>query len=375
MSIYAKKNRGFAIVIITLWLSITVFNWLTPFREFSEAENRMLRTFPQYTSRRVLEGYYQQELNDYTSDQFLGREYWVKAYGWINYSLGVREINGIYFGQDAMYKHYFPENEEISQANAQGLANFVTDTGIPTFLMLVPSSSTVMSDRLPALAQSWDEYSYIQQFYDSLDERIQCIDICPILKDHRNEYIFYRTDHHWTSYGAFLAYNELAPAMSLEVHTAEQFYITTVSDSFRGTYDSATLLDIYPDDIIEVFQHGVAASLNVLGAQPARYGSIYFDEYLSTKDKYSYLLGPLQSVVKIETTSQNNRKLLIFKDSYAHCLTPMLLADFSEILLVDLRYYSAASSYLEDLDVASYDQALFLYSCDVFAHQRVSAKL
>ena len=164
--------------------------------------------------------------------------------------------------------------------------------------------------------------------------------------------------------------------MSLDERSPEDFLVTTISDSFRGTNDSATLLDLYDDDIIELYELGQAVSLTVWeGTRPTVRDSIYFEEFLDVKDKYSYLLGPLKTVISIETQSDSGRKLLVFKDSYAHCMMPMLLDDYSEIMLVDLRYYVAEPTYMEELHVSDYDQVLFMYSCDVFAHNYTSAKL
>ena len=76
----------------------------------------------------------------------------------------------------------------------------------------------------------------------------------------------------------------------------------------------------------------------------------------------------------IKTQAATGKKLLIFKDSYAHCLVPMLLGDYSEIRLVDLRYMNTLE-FADALEIAAYDAALFLYSTDVFAHQLGAGKL
>lgn len=366
------KNRVFAIVFILIWGGLTLFNFIKPDQEFSQAENRTLSSFPYFSTQRLLDGDFMDDMNTYLSDQFAGRPYWVAGYNLFDYAIGQREINDVYVTRQGLYRHYPAENETISNSNIQGINAFAQTYGMPTTVMLVPSSTYIYQDRLPFLATAWDEGTYIEQAYAGLSEGIKTIDATAALKAEKDSYIYYRTDHHWTSYGAYLAYLQLAEVTGLPNRQA-QLQTEVVSDSFLGTNHSRTGIPFVQADTIERYQIGQVQHYETTTLEnneyiTSEYDSMYFSEFLTQKDQYSYFLGRLQPYVTITTGAQTGKKLIIFKDSYAHCLVPMLMEDYSEIRLVDIR-----SLFTDDygalVDVTRYDEALFLYSTDVFSQQ------
>jgi len=371
MNFDRKKNRVFALIFIAVWAVFTVVNFLIPVKDFSEDENRKLDQFPYYTAHRLLSGEFMEGMNGFLDDQFLLRTAWVRLHSAISRAIGMREISGIYVTDGGLYKHYLAEDDACVSINREAILTFYERTDIPTALCLVPSSSDILSANLPLTAESWDERAFLASFYQSVSPEILTVDVGPVLAAHAGEYIYYRNDHHWTTYGAFLALQELAPVLGWEEAELSDFTVTELSDSFRGTYHSAAQIDAAAADTMELYERGSAVHYTVnTGNITQEYDSIYFPDFLGHKDKYSYYLGQVHPVVTITTASQSGKKLLLFKDSYAHCLVPMLLEEYSEIRLVDLRYYAKPDWYF-DLDIERYDQALFLFSCDVFGHQRV----
>ncbi len=366
------KNLIFAVAFIVIWGGFTLLNYLVPSQDFSEAENRALAQFPNYTTPRLLDGHFMNDMDTYLNDQFVGRPYWVAGQSLIEFGLGKREINGVYISSNDQLRHYPPGNDLISTANVQGINAFAAKYGMPTTVMLVPSSTYTLRGSLPYTATEWDEGAFIQTVYSGLSGAVHTVDAAGALAAENSQYIYYRTDHHWTTYGASLAYRALAQTLGLPDRTAE-LDVTPLSTDFSGTTQARSGFPLTEPDVMEQYQTGLVLRYETYGIEgdayeTRAYDSIYFPEYLEQKDKYTYFLGPLKPYVTIYTGANTGKKLLIFKDSYAHCLTPMLLADYDEIRLVDLRSVKA-EDIGEFVDAARYDEALFLYSADTFSQQ------
>ena len=190
----------------------------------------------------------------------------------------------------------------------------------------------------------------------------------------KDEYIYYRTDHHWTADGAYISYVEVCNALGIKAREYSELGIQQVSDSFYGTLYSKSGFRFISPDIMKAPKTGEVEGFFVWKGQGyVTYPDIYFSEYLQKKDKYSYFLGTNEPIVNIKTKANTDKKLLVFKDSYAHSFIPYLLGDYSEITLMDLRYIN------EDIDqvinVNDYSQVLFMYSIDVFMNTNNTAKL
>ena len=369
-----NKNRFFFWALVPLWAILVLWNFIAPAKDFSESENRYLAAFPTYNTSALLDGRFMDSVNDYLNDHFVGRPYWVGAQSLLEYGMGKREINSVFLHKHTLLSSLTSADTHSLQRNILGINAFCKEYNLPAYVALVPSAAVVQPERLPALAHPWNEAEAIEQIYRQLSPAITAVDVFSVLKEHSGEYIYYRTDHHWTSYGAYLAYTQLAPALGLPQRAQEEFAVTTLSNNFVGTYQSRTGLPWVTPDTLELYEAGQAVSYEIFFdplKPPEEHDSLYFEEYLAKKDKYAYFLGPITNspYVRIHTGSDSGQKLIVFKDSYAHCLIPMLLADYSEICLVDLRAMQAAN-YDDYLHVADYDAALFLYSTDVFARQR-----
>ncbi len=366
------KNIAFSLAFIIIWAGIALLNYVWPNQTFSQAENRSLAAFPQYSLKRLLDGDFMNDMNTYLNDHFLGRQYWVAADSLKEYALGKREISGVYIGKNALYRHYPNAGMGITLANIQGINAFAEKYSMPTYFMLVPSSTYVLQERLPKLAPFWDEEAYIEKAYDALNESVKTVDVLSTLALERGNDIYYRTDHHWTGHGAYLGYLQLVKALGLPDRSAE-LEISPVDQSFLGTNHSRTGFPLVSPDTIELYQIGRAERFETYGQVDGEYkttqhGSMFFPEFLQQKDKYAFFMGRLQPYVTIYTGADTDRKLLIFKDSYAHCLAPMLLEDYSEIRLVDLRSL-VSDDHGALIEAQRYDEALFLYSTDTFSQQ------
>lgn len=355
-------NKIFFAAFILLWLAAAVYNAVKPSADFSENENRWLSKFPKYSTGDLLEGKFMGGVENYVNDRFILRDYWISMQSVLEYAAGKRESNGVFICSDALIGSIDEPNYEYVAENIKAVNNFIKVTGLPAELMIIPSASEVQSYRLPRFATTWNQSAEIEMIYSNI-ENAACIPITDVLKAHKYEYIYYRTDHHWTTWGAYLAYKAYCEAVQL---TPAEYKANRVSDSFTGTLYSTSGVRFIKSDTIDAFVYSGKARCDISnGVTVTSYDSMYFTEFLAKKDKYAYFLGQNQPAVTVYGSGEGG-KLLVFKDSYAHCMAPMLLENYSQVTLVDLRYVN--KTFDTYFDINEFDRVLFIYSIDSFVN-------
>lgn len=372
------KARIISTVLLALFLvSLPLATIIAPKAEASEMENRKLAVFPSFSLKGVVSRDYMNKLESWFSDHFIGRDHWVGAKGYLEYATGKRENNGVYICGDRLIGEADEPDENKTQKNIEAIRQFVQANQKPTYLMLVPTAAEINRELLPYGAQSWDQRSYIKEIAKQLRDTVTEIDVYKVLYENKGEYLYYRTDHHWTSGGAFFAFTEAAKRMGILSVEKKNYNVRNVSHNFYGTlYSKVGYRSISPDIISTYTKRGsqLAVSVDVSdGATTETYESMYFTDYLNGKDQYAMFLGQNQPLVTINTNSSSGKRLLIFKDSYAHAMAPMFADYYGTITLVDLRYIN--QPYNTVVDVSQYDQVLILYNVDTFSHSADAAKL
>ncbi len=311
-------------------------NIFTADREFSPVENRNLAQKPVFSWEKLFSGKYMEEYEKYLTDQFAMRDGWTGLKAYSEKALGKQENNGVYICGDTLIERFDVADETQLERNLRAVDKFVNLVDVPVYLALIPSAAEVWGDRLPEGAPTLDQ----EKIFASLSERTQAqvVDVHSALMAKKDRPIYYRTDHHWTSEGACYGADALLRAMGMEGVSPEQFAPETVSTEFYGTlYSSSGARYIAPDSIeIYVSDEGV----EVLSFENGEWeqGMLYDRERLSEKDKYSMFMGGNQPLAVVRTGREGG-KLLLVRDSYADSEVPFLLGSFSEIHLIDLRYY------------------------------------
>lgn len=206
-------------------------------------------------------------------------------------------------------------------------------------VMLVPTASEVLLDKLPPFAEGFDQNGMIDDIYGRLPEGT-AIDVRDILKEHADEYIYYKTDHHWTSLGAFYAYQKFCEEMGFAVPDLSEASFTEVSDAFLGTVYSKLNMEISKDSMHTVTLPNTPSHIQMTVDMAEKFDSLYNEEYLSKKDKYSYYLDGNHALTEIASNSEGEGTLLIIKDSYSHCFAPLTLGNYEKVYLVDFRYFN-----------------------------------
>lgn len=345
-------------------------------RPFSENENRYLSAFPKVSFDEFQNEKMQKGIEDWFSDRIWGREMWIKVRNGTERLIGKTDVKGIYTAGGRMMEIWNGGNgTDFIKSNLKAMDNFAKKyPDKPMYFLLAPTSQEVYSELFPQGAPISSQSEMLELCRENLT-KVQTINVMPTMKLHANEYIYYRTDHHWTTYGAYLAYYDAAKAMGLKPAELSGFDIEHVSDSFRGTLYSKTLDDSITPDVMDYYHSKDVKQIKLTiktSDEVNTYDDIYFREFLDVKDKYSSFLGQNSPFMSIETGS-DGPSLLIFKDSYAHCFIPFLLSHYSKISVFDMRYFNDNISVYAKMK--DYDSVMFIYNAITFSEDKNIRKL
>ncbi|MCF6461322.1 hypothetical protein C3E88_09675 [Clostridium sp. Cult3] len=334
---------------------------------FSESENRRLEQAPKISKTQVVDGRFTTNYEKYISDQFPLRDFWIGVKSKSEKIWGKKENNGVYIGKDGYLLEKFqnPSEEDFESKVAEINDIAINLPNVNKYFMLVPNSTKVLEDKLPPYAPNGDELDCIDQVKSNLDRDVQFVDVYQVLQSNRDKYIYYKTDHHWTTRGAFLAYIELMGEMEIEPRDEKYYEIKKFSDSFYGSlYSKSGIRDVEPDTIeLYIPKDMEEIKVEYLGEGGISY-SLYDMDSFNKKDKYTVFLGGNHPLIKIESSANTTDKLLILKDSYANSFIPFLTSHFSEIYVVDPRYYD--EDLVDLMKDEGIDNLLILYNVKTF---------
>ncbi|MGN0393915.1 MAG: DHHW family protein [Coprococcus sp.] len=355
-------------------------------KPFSENENRYLKEFPEVSLNSIKEETFMNDFDSWFADRFFEREAWISVKNKSERVLGKTETDTVYTINDRMIQVMSEYNDigtnynsETIDANINVINEFAQDyPDIPVYFMLCPTSAGIYDNLISDTVKnvSVNQKDMIENCYNKLNN-VTGIDITNALTDKKNEYIYYRTDHHWTSYGAYTAYVAAGKSLNYSPYPLDAYTVVTGSDSFQGTLFSKTLDQSVTKDKIDMYSLK-DNTLNIKmtasdGVNTTEYESIFFPEYLDTKDKYSTYTGQNCSVVDITTNAGTGKSLLLIKDSYANSMIQFLVGNYDRITMLDMRYINQYYGNLIDID--NYNQVLFLYNCITFADDGNMMKL
>ena len=344
-----KAEKLLVIGFVGTLLLFALFFFLLPRERFSDLENRYLQTTPDLTWDNLLSKKYAEEAESFITDHFPFRDKWL----WIKSSVEQfrlqQENNGIYKGKDGYLLEKFLEPDYTKLEQYTDSVNLFASNRpkVNMTFMLAPTSIGLYPQRLPWMAPSYPQKKVNQFIEERMGNGITFINGFDFLEPHANEPIYYRTDHHWTTYGAYLAYVTYAEQQGWEHFDQSDFQIKTVSNSFLGSYHTRSQFTGTLPDTIEVYipRDSSYMEMYIADTDETR-TSMYDTNFLDKKDQYSYFLGGVHALMKL-TTDLNlkqieQEKLLVIKDSYAHSMIPFLTRHVPEIHVIDIRYYNGS---------------------------------
>lgn len=338
-------------------------------RSFSEAENRMLQQVPELTVDSLMSGKFMSQADSFVADQFPLRNQWIELKLGADKALGRQTSNGVYLGKNRFLIEdaAIPTEPSFSKNIAAVVLFANTYPDINMVMCIVPNAVSVCDQLLPENAPVHDQSEDISYIKKITGPSLTFADVRDVLKAHKEEYIYYRSDHHWTSLGAKYAFEKMAGALKIDPSEIIKYYdIVTVADDFSGTMASNSgdfsvkdSIDIYMPKIDD-FQYVVEyVDLQKKSA------TIYNSSALEQKNKYEVFLGGNHPQINIKTTNLNGRCLLVFKDSYANTFLQFLLPYYQSITVIDPRYYSDDCEKL--IKDGAITDVLFLYNMNTYA--------
>lgn len=367
-SLFRRNDHSNAIWVcipaLAFVLICTVVTVAGPARSYSESENRMLAQMPAVSRDALFDGSWFAGLESAFADQFPGRDSWIAAKLRFDCFFGAQQSSGVYLGKEGyLIQQPSDPNEAALTANLEAMKAFCKDhLETAMYVTLVPNAVTVLADKLPANAPVPDQRMQLDEIRKKLQGGPAFVDVCDALLAHREEALYYRTDHHWTSLGARYGFEAMAPA--LKIQPGKEYRIYTVSDSFEGTLAARSGCHIAQDRVQLYVPQPEPDYKVVYSDSGAICASLYDRTALETRDHYTVFFGGNHPRIDITTTVENQRRLLIFKDSYANCFVQFLTPYFEQIILVDPRYYYDDVSILMKQNQIT--DVLFLYNLDTF---------
>lgn len=367
-SLYLRNRRDQGLLLVCLLLAtVLLFNMvslLRPDRSYSEQENRKLAAAPKLSWAGLTEGTWFSGVESYVADQFAARDFWIALQLRFARFMGAREANGVLLCDDDYLMEAPAEPDQTALARNLDAVNAfaAVNSDVNVAMSVVPNAASVLLEKLPKNAPVRDQLQDIQNIAGSL-QGVTFVDVTEALMAHKEEDVYYRTDHHWTSLGAFYAFEALAPALGIDA-SGTQYTIYPVSTTFEGTLASRSGCHEVRDTVeLWVPQTGIEYYVTYEDSAETTC-SLYAPEALSQKDHYTVFFGGNHPRVDVTTTAETGKCLLLFKDSYANCLVQFLTPYYENIILIDPRYYYGDVASLMRREGVT--DVLFLYNANTF---------
>ena len=343
---------------------------LWPKRAESELERRPLAQFPDFSFSSLVKNEWTAKYGEYTKDQVIVRDSWLKAQSLCESLLFQKEeIGGAMIGKnDALFTKMFaltPTEEKLLQKNITLVQQFIEKfPGQVTFL-LAPSSSVINAEELPANTPMLDENARLDGIFSTVSEAdsLDLRDSFTAAKD--DVQLYYDTDHHWTSYGAYLAYQQFCQLRGLTPMEVTESNYTIVPDFYGTTYSKALYWKSKPDSIAYL---DLPNAMTVWNVSPTFEltenftATMYDKSKLEQGDKYAMFLYGNNGYSTIEGDGEGS--ILVVKDSYANSFIPYLTANYARIGVIDPRGFGL--SVADFAQQEGYDEVLLLFNFQSF---------
>lgn len=365
-----RKKLPLVLLFCALLAAGPLMTFLLPQKAFSEKEKRYLETAPALNLDTLLDGSFTGDTEAYLADHFPAREQLVGLSAYFDLFTGRNGSRGIYIAEDNwLFPKPVTPDPDAYQKNLDALRSFAEKSGLPATLLAVPTAGGVSPGLLPQNHEPYNDAALLDSARDALAGAADWVDLTGLFSARQEDGLYYRTDHHWTSRGAYLAYAALMEGRGTAPLPPSAFTVTEY-EGFRGTSYAKSGYLAVPSEPIELWENpALHVSVTVRDdnqAEAVQSDSPFFLEHLTEPDMYPVFLNGNHSRVRIENPDADGGRLLVIKDSFAHCLAPFLAAHYSRIDLLDLRYFKkqTVTEYMEENPC---DEILFVYGLDSLA--------
>ena len=328
-------KKGYAIILIALWGTLTMFAWLGPSRETSEAERRPLAQAPEWKVEALLDGTYMEEFEEYTLDQFPFRDGFRRLKARFHYDvLRQKDNNGIYLAEGYAVKQEYPLNEASVEHFLERMDHLYEKylTGSSVAMAIVPDKGYYLAEEAGQL--------YLN--YDALKTRIAqgmpwAVQID--LTDSLSAGDYYRTDTHWRQERLFAAAGKLAEGLGVAAPKEEDYTKVPLERPFYGVYYGQAALPMEAETLY-MLESDLLRECSVYDYETGQTGGIYdLQKGMGDRDPYDVYLSGARSLLTIENPrAKGDRELIVFRDSFGSSMVPLLVEGYRKVTLVDVRY-------------------------------------
>lgn len=354
------RNVG-AGILVAVWAFLTVFAWVKPAGDFTDAERRPLAQFPELSLENLSSGKFITEFEDYTLDQFPGRDLFRRLKALAHYNLfGQKDNNDIYIADGYAAKLDYPVRT-ADVAHALQRLNYVYETylepaGSKVYSTVIPDKGYYLAEKNGYPAMDYEKM--FQTFREGLPFA-RYVDITDCLS--HTDYYF--TDTHWRQEKLLPVAQKLSAALGVTAPAQADFQQVKQAVPFYGVYYGQAALNMEPEAIF-VLESELLKACQVYDFETGNYTPVYNLEKLSGKDPYDVFLSGAKSLLRMENpNAKTDRELLIFRDSFGSSLAPLLVQDYKTVTLVDIRYMD--SRLLGNFLEFTGQDVLFAYSTSV----------
>lgn len=361
-----------AVVFLIFIYGMALWFLFSPKTDYSSSEKRYLQKFPDANVEKVLSGEFGSEFETFFADRFPQRNTWVGLNAYTTLAEGNNGASGVYNCKNGYLINKPVSTDNNLDKNVGAVVDFAKTIDAPTTVMLVPSTGYIADDVLPTFHDKYNDDEDISKISSTLSkEKIGFVDLRERFKsEYKNgSQLYYKTDHHWTTKGAYTGYQELCKALGVTPIDDSTLKKDSYPDFYGTTYSSSGFW-LTPPDNIEIWSNPKNSDKNISvkiteGANVKTSGSMYFTDHLKEDDKYPVFIDGNHALTEITNTNAKNGTILLIKDSFSHSLAPFLAENYSKVVLVDLRYYKESVSQL----VSTYnpEQVVVLYGIDNLA--------
>lgn len=323
---------GFIVGIFFLYM-------IFPDKEISEWENRYLSKAPEVRISDIADGTFMTKYEEYINDQIPMRDAFIKLKAICEICTFKIENNGIAKGKASYLFTKNTGDSSIFDKNISIISQFVESIDNPVKIAIAPNACGVLESNVPKGFAIVNQAAKLDELYGdkTLLKSAAVVDLKSVLNAHEDEYIYYKTDHHWTTLGAYYAYREISDN-PVDISLVEKEIGAQYSDGFYGTLYAKYKGLFVDSDVITYYDIPVKEYVT----DDTLRDGLLDKEKLGVFDKYGMFMYGNFGESKITTNAENGKELIVFKDSYANCLIPFLTYDYEYITIIDLRYYKGS---------------------------------
>lgn len=343
-----KTEHWIATVGFCAFLGIMALLYLIlPASEYSEREKRYLEKDPSLTVESVVSGKYGESVESYMADHIPARDFFVGLNAYVDLFSGRQVSKEIYVARDdRLVEAPVVWNQAQATKNVAAVNSLAQTLGRRLDFMLVPSAGWAVEDQIIGLADPYTDKDQIEQLYAMADDAVNTVDVLSVFASSSDRStLYYKTDHHWTSRGAYTAYGAYMASKSSAYPKADEFTVT-VADGFRGSTYSRAALWTVPAESLELWER-TSRLLVTTDDNKQPHEGVFYTDRLNEADKYTVFLDGNHPIVRVENPENVGKgSILVIRDSYANCLGAFLAESYETVVLVDPRYYKQPISEL-----------------------------